>query len=85
MKIIEKINENEIDWNKQQLVISKTNNDIILTTGEHSGEIFSGVIIPSSESKHKPQFDEHWDKRSFVLFYYSKNPMQTVNKIIMSE
>jgi hypothetical protein len=68
MKIIEKINENEIDWNKQQLVISKTNHDIILTTGDHSGENFSGVIIPSSTSSHKPHFDNCWDKRSFVLF-----------------
>ena len=68
MKIIEKINENEIDWNKQQLVISKEDNDIILTTGDHRGENFSGVIIPSSTSSHKPHFDECWNKGSFVLF-----------------
>jgi hypothetical protein len=68
MKIIEKINENEIDWSKQQLVISKENNDIILTTGDHSGENFSGIIIPSSTSSHKPHFDNCWNKGSFVLF-----------------
>ena len=57
----------EIDWSKPQWVQSNTHPDrIVLTTGEHCGNDFTGICMPCSRFPNG-NYDKNWDKRSFHL------------------
>ena len=53
----------EINWNIQQLLISKITNKIVLTNGNHNEETFEGLSICES-----PEFSSTFYKENFKLF-----------------
>lgn len=63
MKTIIKNKEQEIDWNKVQLVQSRVTNDIVLVIqdGSIEGE-FEGIKLSNGD------FSRNWDKNFFHLF-----------------
>ena len=63
MKIEFKQTENEIDFDKQQLLTSINSEIIVLTNGEHSVNRFEGISIDRN-----PEFSKDWDKSFFKIF-----------------
>lgn len=66
---IEKIEKQqpEIDWSKKQWVQGKEDKTcIVLTTGEHDGDEFTGTALPC-ESYTNGEFSENWYKPKFKL------------------
>lgn len=61
--------EEVIDWNKPQLLISKENNKVISTTGRHQDGRFEALVV-LSDSKVQPKnhFSIGWAKNSFKIF-----------------
>ncbi len=53
----------EINWNKPQWVISKFN-DIVLTTGRHDGDDFTGTCLPNQKYPNG-DYATNWSKRVF--------------------
>lgn len=54
----------EINWNERQWVIS--DNCVVLTTGEHCDNSFSGTCLPY-EDYPKGHYTQFWDKTQFTL------------------
>lgn len=66
IKILDKTEGQSIDWSKPMWVKNKTlGNCIILTTGKHSGEEFTGTALPYS---YAPDgfYSENWRKEAFT-------------------
>jgi hypothetical protein len=54
----------EIDWDKQQLLVSKNSDVVVLTNGEHKLGLFEGLSIDTN-----PEFSKEWNKSNFKKFY----------------
>jgi hypothetical protein len=67
MKIKFEQTENEIDFNKIQLLQGKNTGNIILSSGKHSDDIFCGTILHNVE-KTSSLFSYSFLKDSFKLF-----------------
>ena len=60
--------QEEINWNDVQWVRGKTRPDlIVLTTGNHSGSVFSGRCEPCDEYP-DGDFSHSWTKDGFKLY-----------------
>lgn len=54
----------EIGWDKKRWVINYDNDVIVLTSGKHNGNDFSGTALPC-EIYPKGDTSDYWDKRKF--------------------
>ena len=57
-----------IDWDKQQLVISKTNKTIVLTDGLNEKETFSGLCLNYGDYIDNPHYSDKWGKSNFIIY-----------------
>lgn len=63
------IKEDEIDWSKPQLLISKEENKVLLTSGNHIGLFFESTVIVSTFGQQDPgYFSNGWVKDCFKPF-----------------
>lgn len=63
-EILNKKEENEIDWDVPQWVVGLKNGVIIFTNGEHENDSFSGQSLPCEDSPNGYKKDG-WGKRFF--------------------
>lgn len=63
MKITIEQQKQLIDFDKQQLLISKDSSVIVLTNGEHKSLDFEGISICDT-----PEFSQSWSKSFFIFF-----------------
>lgn len=61
-------NEENIDWDKQNILISHDEDTIVITDGEHNATEFSGLAINHGMYEGNPQFNNDWVKNCFKLF-----------------
>ena len=58
----------EIDWDKQQLLITETGKTILLTDGKHKGNYFSGLCLTFGAYIDNPHYSEEWVKSNFEVY-----------------
>ena len=64
--------ENQIDWDKPQWLIHKEAGNVVLSTGKHCSNDFSGTCLPS-ESHPNGEYCKNWSKACFKPLTYSIN------------
>lgn len=67
IKILDKAEEQSINWSEPMWVKSKIDGDIVivLTTGEHNGGAFTGIALPCSDLP-DGLYSEIWYKEFFT-------------------
>lgn len=70
------IHEINIDWGRPQYVVDNDGDMIIITTGNHIGGQFEGMVLPCDEYP-DGQFDNTWSKSCF-------KPLNTPVTVILS-
>lgn len=61
-------NEEQIDWDKQNILIDKDGVIIIITDTEHKGDVFSGTTLDFGCYENKVRYQDNWLKSGFKLF-----------------
>lgn len=67
MKTKIKNKEQQINWNKPQLVIGKSGR-IILTNGKYTENVFEGIVLSSPFLNDTMYFNKSFCKSAFKLF-----------------
>lgn len=53
------------DWSKPDQLVHCENGMVVLTTGEHSNDVFSGVLLSENNNTHR--YATNWNKSTFFL------------------
>lgn len=61
-------NEEQINWDKQNILISKDEDIIIITDRRHEDGVFSGTTLDFGCYTNHGCYQENWKKSEFKLF-----------------
>jgi hypothetical protein len=61
-----------MDWNKPQWLIDIANRTVVLSTGKHGSEYFSGMCMPCEDAP-EGIYSKYWTKKSFKVLDFEIN------------